>query len=405
MEEEIDYEAEAKEILNKAIQLVAFKYNAYVPIISSLQTTYTETIPTMGVDRFCRMAVNPKFLVKNKGYAEGMLIHEVLHIFMGHTGEMRDKLKYTEDTDRNRLINIAEDCAINQFIKEALPESAIKVPLLRKALKNDEIDYLESSEYYFDKIMEYKQNNPNGSGGENGEDLEYIIKNNPDKTGDLNGQTLQDILDQMGVKHISGEEINDKAMDVAKQIAKSQGHQYGSLADYARQVLEPKVDWRPLLQATIRNAEKKVWNMKLRNTYKRTSKRSKDVLLPKKYGNKIAVTLSFDTSGSISKEMVDQFLSEIQSCMRLSELKECSLWHTDNYWYGTPQELEQKVEKVFECGGTDEACMGRAEKHCRADLHIHFSDGYHGTNFGFEHPEKNIEIVWDGNDIKDIKKF
>lgn len=90
--------------------------------------------------------------------------------------------------------------------------------------------------------------------------------------------------------------------------------------------------------------------------------------------------------------------------MKYSEIKECALWHTDNYWYGSPEELERSVEKVFESGGTDEKCMGNAEKHCKADLYIHFSDGYHGDNYGFEHPHKNIEILWDGNEIKEIRK-
>ena len=401
MEEEKDYREEAEEILGKAIQLVAFHYNAYVPIISSFQVVYMNEIETMGIDKYCRLAVNPEFLVKNKAYAEGLLIHEILHIFMGHTGDTREKLVYTDDEEHNKLVNIAEDCAINQFIREQLPEGAITVSMLSNALKTP-LSHNESAEYYYDAIMKYaKKNKQSGKGGDG---LGKLADGNPDKTGNANGQKIQDMLDKMGIKHISGEEVNDKAMETAKQISKGQGNQYGGLVDFARQMLEPKVDWRPLLQATVRNAEKKIWSMRLRNTYKRTSKRSKDVLLPKKYGNKISVTLSFDTSGSIDHEMVSQFLSEIQNCMKLSELKECALWHTENYWYGLPQELEQKIEEVFQSGGTDEMCMTNAEEHCKADLHIHFSDGWHGEP-KFKHPEKNIEIVWDGKDIKEIKKF
>lgn len=88
----------------------------------------------------------------------------------------------------------------------------------------------------------------------------------------------------------------------------------------------------------------------------------------------------------------------------MSELKECALWHTRNYWYGTPIELQQNICRVFESGGTDEYCMVKAEEHCKADLHIHFSDGEHGHP-NFKHPENNIEIVWDGKDIKEVKKF
>ena len=49
-EEEI--RSEAEEILGKAIQTVAFQYNAYVPIISSFRVVYSDMIPTIGVDKF-----------------------------------------------------------------------------------------------------------------------------------------------------------------------------------------------------------------------------------------------------------------------------------------------------------------------------------------------------------------
>lgn len=403
-EEEIRTEAE--EILGKAIQIVAFQYNAYVPIISSFIVVYSDMIPTIGVDKYARLVVNPKFLVENRVYAQGLVIHETLHIFMGHTSDKRDKLIYTDDPDHNNIVNIAEDCAINQFIRESLPKGAIK-PITLSAQLNTSLSYNETAEYYYDKIMESlnnqkdKQNvqNKNGDEGQN-----PFGKGNPCGTDLVNGQEIQDKLEQMGIKHVSEEEINDRATDVAKQISKSQGSQYGGLVVFARKMLEPKVDWRQLLQATVRNAEKKIWSMRCKNTYKRTSKRSTQVLLPKKYGNKITVTLSFDTSGSIDHDMVSQFLSEIQNCMKMSDLKECALWHTDNYWYGTPIELQQNIEKVFESGGTDEDCMVKAEEHCKADLHIHFSDGEHGHP-NFKHPEKNIEIIWDGKDIKEVKKF
>lgn len=397
-----EYKKEAEEILGKAIQRVVFKYNAYAPIISSIQATYDDMIPTMGVDKYARMVVNPEFLVKNKAYADGMLIHEVLHIFMGHTNGAREKLQYTEDQHHNMLVNVAEDCAINQFIREPLPSGAITVQSLSKAIKK-QLMYNESAEYYYEKILEAQQEQEQEDGG-SGSEIQNAIDGNSDHSGNLNTQDMQDKLDKMGVKHISGEEINDRVMDAAKEIVKGQGNNYGGLADFARQMLDPQIDWRPLLQATVRNAEKKVWSMRCKTTYKRTSKRSRDVLLPKKYGNKISVTLSFDTSGSISKDMVNQFLSEIQGCMRYSEIKECALWHVRNYWYGTPEQLEKDIAKVFEWGGTDERCMGEAEKHCKADLHIHFSDGEHGNQFGFEHPNKNIEIIWSGNNIKEVRK-
>lgn len=400
----------AEGIVNKAIQEVVFKYNAYAPIISSFRIVYTDIVPTMGVDKYARLAINPAFVMENQAYIKGVIIHETLHVFFGHTSDTRSKLAYNDDERHNEIANIAEDCAINQFISESLPESAITPNTLGQMLNSPfrYEDYNQSAEYYYDLIMKHlpkeKQKKAKGNGGEGEEGEGNNVKNGMCSTDKMNTAKIQDELDKMGIEHISQEEINDKTLQTAQEICKSQGHQYGALLNFAKEMLDPKVDWRPLLQATIRNAEKRVWNIHAQQTFKRVSRRSGKILIPKRSGHKISVALSFDTSGSISQDMVNQFLAEVKSCMKYSEIKECALWHTDNYWYGTPEELEKNIEKVFQSGGTDERCMGNAEQHCKADLYIHFSDGYHGEEFGFVYPQKNIEIVWDGKEIKEVRK-
>lgn len=407
MGDKLESEMLAEEIMNKAIQEVVFKYTAYAQIISSFRIVYSDMVQTIGVDKYARLVANPEFVVKNQTYMKGIIVHEVLHIFFGHTTDTRSKLAYTEDMQHNKIANIAEDCAINQFIDENLPDGAITPNALCKMTGQTDIRRNESAEYYYDLIMESikdKKKNKGGEGEGEGDGDGDGMSNGMCSTDEVNTGKVQDELDRKGVEHISQEEVNERVLATAQEICKSQGRQYGQLVNFAKEMLDPKVDWRPLLQATIRNAEKKVWTIHARQTYKRVSRRSGQILLPKKNGQKVSVVLTLDTSGSISQDMVNQFLAEVQSCMRYSEIKECALWHTSNYWYGTPAELNKDIEKIFESGGTDEACMGNAEHHCKADLYIHFSDGYHGDNFGFEHPQKNIEILWDGKEIKGIRK-
>ena len=389
---EIESKVLAEQIINKAIQEVVFNYNAYAPIVSSFRIAYTDVVPTMGVDRYARLVINPDFVVKNQNYMKGIIIHEVLHVFFGHTTDSRSKLAFKDDAEHNQIANLAEDCAINQFIREPLPKEAITPSTLRQMLnKNISLEYNQSAEYYYDIIVDNMDKNAQA-------------KNYVCSTGEANTKDVQDALDKMGIEHISQEEVNEKVLDTAREITKSQSYQYGGLMEFALELMNPKVDWRPLLQATVRNAEKKVWTIHSKQTFKRTSRRSGQILIPKRYGQKISVALSFDTSGSISSDMVNQFLSEVESCMKYSEIKECALWHTSNYWYGSPEELERRIENIFESGGTNERCMGNAEQHCKADLYIHFSDGFHGDNYGFKQPHKNIEIVWDGKEIKEIRK-
>lgn len=386
----------AEQIVSKAIQMVLFHYNAYAPIISSFHIAYTDIIPTMGVDKYARLVVNPEFVIKNQAYAQGLIIHETLHIFFGHTTDARTKLAYTDDIVHNQIANMAEDCAINQYIIENLPQGAITPSSLAKHLNLPpySIDNNQTAEYYYDIIMQHKDSLSKQQGS--------------CSTGETNTQSVQDALDKMGIPHVSQEELSERRLDTAQQIAQSKGNDYGALADFAREMLDPKVDWRPLLSATLRNAEKKSWTMRSRQTYKRTSRRSQQILLPKKYGHKISVALSFDTSGSITTDMVNQFLSEVQTCMQLSEIKECALWHTSNYWYGSPEQLMQNVEKVFESGGTDSVCVEECAKHCKADVGVTFSDGYWGPD-----PQKPegcrintmLAIIWDNNNIKEIRRL
>lgn len=400
----------AEGIVNKAIQEVVFKYNAYAPIISSFRIVYSDLLPTMGVDKYARLMINPKFVMENEAYIKGVIIHETLHVFFGHTSDTRSKLAYTEDAEHNKIANIAEDCAINQFISENLPESAINPGTLSKMLKGVYVDYNKSAEEYYDLIVENmeKEKEKKGNGKGEGGEGETQLGDGMCSTDQANTKAVQDALDKMGIEHMSQEEINDKTLQTAQEICKSQGHQYGGLAQFAKEMLDPKVDWRPLLNATIRNAEKKVWTIHAKQTFKRVSRRSGQILIPKRNGQKISVALSFDTSGSISQDMVNQFLSEIRNCMKYSEIKECALWHTSNYWYGTPEELENKIEKVFQCGGTDSKCVEECAKHCKADLGFTFTDGYWGDD-----PQKPdgcqvssmYAIIYDGNEIKEIRKL
>lgn len=394
---EIESRVLAEEIINKAIQEIVFKYNAYAPIISSFRIVYSDMIPTMGVDKYARLMVNPEFVVKNQACIKGIVIHEVLHIFFGHTTDTRSKLAYTDDAQHNKIANIAEDCAINQFIHESLPDGVITPHTLSQMLNNTQIKHNETAEYYYDIIVNNMKKEEQDS-----------IKNKMCATDEMAGENIQDEMDKMGVEHISQEEVNEKVLETAQEICESQGHQYGRLVDFAKEMMNPKVDWKPLLQATIRNAEKKVWIIHAKQTFKRVSRRSSQILIPKRNGQKISVALSFDTSGSISSEMVNQFLAEIKSCMKYSEIKECALWHTDNYWYGSPEELERSVEKIFESGGTESKCVEEAAKHCKADLGFTFTDGYWGDD-----PQKPegckiksmVAIIWDGNEIKEIRKL
>ena len=77
MTNEIESQVLAEQIVNKAIQEIVFKYNAFAPIISSFRIVYSDLVPTIGVDKYARLMINPEFVIRNQTYMKGIIIHEL----------------------------------------------------------------------------------------------------------------------------------------------------------------------------------------------------------------------------------------------------------------------------------------------------------------------------------------
>lgn len=412
--------AKAQDTLSKTIQLVASAYTAFTPLISAIRVVYSDVVPTLGVDEYARLVVNPAFIVENLPYAQGLFVHELLHLFFGHVSDSRTELAYTDNRSRNFLINVAEDCAINQIIEEPLPKSAVRPHALQKAFKtNDRIDTFETAEYYLNWIYAHQpdqENQPDQPHQPGASSSPFSSLQATDSTDEVNTQPVQDELDKIAPGHVSQEELNDAQMGVARNIVTNKGsypgNGSGALATFALELLTPKVDWRPLLRTKIQNVEHTTFSIHQHTTFKRTSRRSsavsRSVFLPRHFGHKLSVTMSFDTSGSISEHQVSQFLAEIKSCLKHSEIKEVALWHTSVYYRGTPQELEKNIANVFECGGTSSRCVEECAEHTKADIGFTFTDGLWRTDPVRTRDCKTktmYAIIWNNDEIQEVRKL
>lgn len=383
----------ASKILEVALYRATSMYPALINIFSVLKVVYTDKVPTMGVDKYARLVVNEEWLEQNQQYMQGLLLHETLHLFFNH-----HLIQEKHDYEPIRF-NIAGDIHINSVIDDeglALPDGCCRNTTFNLP------ENLCTEEYYHLLEKKMKSNDKmiaisfGGGDGKSG-------------SGDmLNDEELQKELDKLSPDHLTSEELNEQVQETYHNLA--EGKQAGSmtshLADFAREQLKPKVNWQSILQNRVRTCETTVYKLRERDNYKRPSRKTcwgGGAILPKKSGKQLYTVLSFDTSASITPELLNQFLSEVKGALQYSEVKRCYLWNTKVYWSGTDKDLQENVETLYQTGGTEGDCMKQVGEDIKSDIYIHFTDGY--LNYPTGMKGTHLAIVWEGDEIKEVRNI
>ncbi|MDP6855035.1 MAG: VWA-like domain-containing protein, partial [Arenicellales bacterium] len=141
-------------------------------------------------------------------------------------------------------------------------------------------------------------------------------------------------------------------------------------------LLQPQLPWRSLLAR----------HMALRArddfTYARPGRREGEAILPSLGNAAIDVTVALDTSGSISKEEIDQFVSEIDALKgqvraRVNLLACDACLAPGSPWVFEPWEPLSLPETLSGGGGTDFLPVFDWAKGCNnaPDLLVYFTDG------------------------------
>jgi predicted metal-dependent peptidase len=328
--------------------------------------------PTMGTDG-SHLYYHPDF-VKNTPIAQltGVIAHEIGHCILHHLSrrQTREPLRW----------NIACDLAVNPLIMKEfqLPPGVLQDP------------------QYYDKSAEYIYSNlPMSKKGEGGtldshEEWKNYGKGDKDK-GSGQGQGSQGTLDD---SENLDQEWDQKVAMAATQ-AKMQGKLPAHLESIVGGLLQPKLDWKALLQDRISSCA--------RNDFRLTPANKKHLYrgfyLPSIGGEEINIAVGVDDSGSISDEEIVQFLSEVKGICDAYEEYTIYLFIAD-------ASIHQKFElhsfdelpKVVQGrGGTDFRPV--IEEACKLDITsiVYFTDLY-GS---FPDKEPNKPVIWvstsDGN--------
>jgi predicted metal-dependent peptidase len=302
---------------------------------------------------------NRNFIAKlDKQETMFLLAHEVEHVVYDHMGRRGSR--------GSRIWNVAADYVINWELHDnnigKLPDpkrTGITACFDKKyaGMSADEVYCLLEKdkkfvEYVFDVHME---------------------------PGDPNGEQLTE--EELATLR---DEIRQAVMEAAKA---NTGHLPNGVKRLLKDITEPQMNWRELLNMQIQSAFKNdyTWMKQSRKTM------SSGIYLPGQLNDqKLEVAIALDSSGSISDKMLQDFLGEVKGIMSQFSDFELRLWCSDTEVYNpvmfTPENIHEIDEyEVMGRGGNDFNCNWEymKENNIVPSRFIHFTDGYDcGLGFG-----------------------
>ena len=298
-----------------------------------------------------------------KEHRYGVVKHEVLHIVFKHL------LVDTKSKDK-RLVNIAMDLVVNQYIlRSNLPEESIFLETFPELNLEPE----KTWQYYYKELLKLQENQ---NGKYDGSESLNNLNNIANDTHGLDRHELWIEADEMDnlAKSVT-ESIIDNLIILAHQ--KTAASAFGSMPGRMKALIEgivikpkPMVDWRRVVKLFSESSAR----TKVKNTTKRISKRFGTVP-----GIKIKklkkLLIAIDTSGSVGKEELQDFFSEVYHIWRQGaeiHVVECDVTIQKQYTYKgiTPAFVHGR-------GGTDfNAPIIYGNQKFLPDGLIYFTDGY-----------------------------
>jgi len=303
----------------------------------------------------------------------------VLHAVYDHMGRRGNR--------DPKLWNIADDYCVNWDLVEQRVGDKIPVALYDskyKGMSAEEVYddlYENADKINIDDLMKRLLDEHLDGEGEEGED--------GDKPG--NGRPK---LSEQEKKEIR-DEVKEAVLAAAQ--ASGAGNLPGGVKRMIKDLIEPVMDWRELLQQQIESTVKSDF------TWARPSRRSwhMDAVMPgMKPGEQIDVVIGIDTSGSITDKDLKAFLSEIKGIMEAYEEYRITVMGWDTEVHNVATFTSDNLEDIanFEPGGgggTDPHCVWKylQDNDIEPKKLIMFTD-YCFFGWSPEEVEQYCDTVW-----------
>jgi len=252
-------------------------------------------IPTIAVDIYGNMPYNKAFIEK-RSVSEVMFLvaHEIMHVALEHLRRRGNRLP--------DVWNYAADAEVNSILAESMrpPNDAVFVKGAEKQSTEELYDYIirnfekmkvQVSGYQWDVHLE-GEGNQNASGGG---------KHQGKGQSGAGGQRYP-------FQRPDQEPLNPSSMiKEAAEFAKARGMLPAGIERKFKDLLNPKMDWRDVLQKFI--AQLLPYDFTYMKPHKKSA--STGVYMPSVLKEDIELIIAIDSSGSISDEEYAQFLTEV----------------------------------------------------------------------------------------------
>lgn len=336
--------------------------------------------------------------------------HEVLHCVYDHLGR-----KGSRD---HKLWNMANDYIVNYTLtKEKLgnmPKGGLFSEKFTDEMTSEEVYRLleENSVSYqetLDQHLEGDGSDGEGDGdGSGGGTVTVTVAGGPDGPPKLTEEDKQKIRNEI------------KAAVINAAQAVGAGKVPAGVKRLIDAFTNPIMDWRSLLEMHIQSSLKDDF------TFQNPSKRSWStglgggvsggltVLLPgQKFKDSVEVAVSIDTSGSMTDDMLRDFLSEVKGIMETFEDFTLYLWTFDTQVYNPKKFTMNNLDEIMDYdpkggGGTlfesnwefmnDPAGYGFGDVEGFAEelnpkKFVMFTDGYPGNGWGDENGPDTLFVI------------
>jgi len=297
--------------------------------------------------------------------------HEVLHCVYDHFGRRGDR--------DPQLWNIANDFCVNgDLVKHNVGEKITSVP----CLYDRKYDGMSSEEVY-DALYQ------NATKIDIGKMLDQLIDEHLDGEGDEDGGENGEGKGRPKLSAEDKQAIKDEikeAMLAAAATVDGAGNLPLGVKRLIQQLTEPQLNWREILRMNLEST------IKADYTWMRASRKGwhMDAVMPgQKPDEMIDVAVMLDASGSISQDMLRDFLSEIQGIMDSFPSYKIHVVTFDTDCYNPAQYDSDNLDSMIDYevkggGGTDFDCMFTylKEQEITPRRLIVFTDGYPFGSWG-----------------------
>ena len=312
---------EFSKIISKCILQIRKESPFFASLILFAPIIESQSIDTAATDGR-NILINNKFFSSLKSSEQNaVMLHEVLHLALLHVFRMNSR--------NPEVWNIAADIVVNNLIdlntSFKLPKEAIRDKSFRK----------KSVEYVYEQLIKNKTR------------LKLYNLHNPDLLSNKIDVTQTKQVDENEQYEIENYwKDNIQVLQKSAEINKYKGSIPGGMEAEIATVLEPEVDWRIALWKFV---------AKTPSDFDEYDRRffHRGLYLEGLESESINVSVCIDTSGSVSDQLLEQFLGELKGILRSYPHVKCDLFYADYSLHG-PYEIDsiEGIPKIIGRGGT-----------------------------------------------------